>query len=90
MSDIIEIQTAKNSDEWIEEAISKKHIKYYEYKHFHNIQEIGQGSFGKVYRANWKNLKQYLALKSLFNSNNETVKAVTIKAIEHEVSTDYI
>ena len=31
-----------------EEAISKKNIKFYEYKHFSNFQK-------KVYHANWKN-----------------------------------
>ncbi|GBB94540.1 hypothetical protein RclHR1_23780001 [Rhizophagus clarus] len=39
---------------WIEEAIDKKHIKYYEYGNFNNIEKIGSGSFGIVYRANWK------------------------------------
>ena len=37
---------------WIEEAISKNHIKHYEYKEFKNIQEIGTSGFGKFYRAN--------------------------------------
>jgi len=27
---------------WIEEAIAKKHIKFYEYEHFNNIEEIVQ------------------------------------------------
>ena len=78
MSDNIE-----NSNEWInwiEEAISKKHIKYYEYEHFSNIQEVGSGAFGKVYRANWKHFENYLALKSFFNFSN-----VIIKEIVHEV-----
>jgi len=47
---------------WIEEAIIKKHIKYYEYDRFSNIQEIGSGGFGKVFRVNWKNFEQHLAL----------------------------
>ncbi|CAB4479845.1 unnamed protein product [Rhizophagus irregularis] len=38
---------ANNSINWIEESISKNHIKYYEYKYFNNIQEIGTGCFGK-------------------------------------------
>ncbi|CAB5216210.1 unnamed protein product [Rhizophagus irregularis] len=33
---------------WIEEAISKKHIRYYEYEYFSNIQEIGVGGFELV------------------------------------------
>ncbi|EXX66379.1 uncharacterized protein OCT59_024435 [Rhizophagus irregularis] len=59
---------------WIEEAIAKKHIKYYEYKYFKNIQEIGIGSFGKVYRAKWKDLPKYFALKSLLNIDEEAIK----------------
>ncbi|EXX65642.1 uncharacterized protein OCT59_024043 [Rhizophagus irregularis] len=71
---------ANNSINWIEESISKNHIKYYEYKYFNNIQEIGTGCFGKVYRANWKNSEQYLALKSFFNLDN-----ITIKELIHEL-----
>jgi hypothetical protein len=49
-----EIQLDNNSDKLInliEEAISRKHIKYYEYKHFHNIKKIGNDTLGKVYHA---------------------------------------
>ena len=73
------MQNKENTNEWInwiEEAITKKHIKYYEYDRFSNIQEIGSGAFGKVFRANWKNSEQYLALKSFFNLNNITVKEI--------------
>ncbi|PKY60047.1 hypothetical protein RhiirA4_550541, partial [Rhizophagus irregularis] len=58
MSNNAELELVSNTNDWnkwIEEAISKKLIKYYEYKQFYNIQEIGSGGFGKVYRANWKN-----------------------------------
>ena len=75
----IEMQDTENTSEWIdwiEEAITKNHIKYYEYDHFSNIQEIGSGAFGKVFRANWKNHEQHLALKSFFNLNNITVKEI--------------
>ena len=74
-----EMQAAKNQDEWIswiEEAISKKHIKYYKYKDFHNVQIIGHGHFGKVYRANWKNSHKYIVLKSFFGLNNTVVKEI--------------
>ena len=77
-------KVAENSNEWInwiEEAISKNHIKYYEYEHFSNIQEIGCGAFGKVYRANWKNSHRYLALKSFFNLNGITVKEIVKEVI---------
>jgi hypothetical protein len=76
-------QATENQNEgisWIEKAISNNHIKYYEYKNFRNIQKIGHGNFGNVYRANLKNLEQYLVLKSFFNFDN-----ITVKEIVHEV-----
>ncbi|EXX57522.1 Ste7p [Rhizophagus irregularis DAOM 197198w] len=59
---------------WIDEAIAKKHIKHYEYKYFKNIQEIGIGGFGKVYRAKWKKSPKYFALKSLLNIDEGAIK----------------
>jgi len=79
------METSKNLNEFIEKYISSNNIKYFEYNHFSNFQKIGSGSFGKVYRANWKNSKQYLALKSFHNFNNATVKEIV-----HEVITKYI
>ena len=84
MSNNIELEATENPNEWInwvEEAISKNHIKYYEYKHFNNIKEIGSGGFGKVYRANWKNPYSYLALKSLSNLSDTTVKELVHEVI---------
>ena len=66
--------------DWIEDGISKKHIKYYERENFSNIQEIGSGGFGRVYRANWKSSHRFLALKSFFNFDY-----ITAKEIVHEV-----
>src|SRR5947208_1851227 len=66
--------------DWIEESLSKKHIKYYDYKYFKDIKEIGSGNFGKVHRATWKNSCQYLALKSFYN-----LDIITIKELVHEV-----
>ena len=72
-----------NSNEWInwiEDAITKNFLKYYEYNHFSNIQEIGSGNFGKIYRANWKDTHSYLALKS-FNFSNITVREIVREVI---------
>ena len=75
----IELEVTGNSNEWInwiEDAISKNYFKYYEFKNFNNIQEIGSGSFGKVYRAKWKNSEQYFALKTFKTINDTTVKNI--------------
>ncbi|RIA87128.1 hypothetical protein C1645_777972 [Glomus cerebriforme] len=73
------MQDIKNSNEWIswiESAIAKEYFKYYEYRHFSNIQEIGSGEFGKVFRSNCKDLKEYLVLKSFYKLNNTTTKEI--------------
>ena len=70
------MQPSENSNEWIEEAIAKDYFKYYEYKYFSNIQKIGSGGFGIVYRANWKNLEQHFALKSFVKPDDITVKEI--------------
>ncbi|POG64544.1 kinase-like domain-containing protein [Rhizophagus irregularis DAOM 181602=DAOM 197198] len=72
------MQNNENINEWtnwIEEAIIKQHIKYYEYENFKNVQEVGSGAFGKVFRANWKNFG-HLALKSFYNLNDITLKEI--------------
>ena len=76
-------KVAEDSNEWInwiEEAISKKHMKYYEYKDFYNVEQVSNGKSSKVYRANWKNSKQYFALK-LYNLDNATVKEIVSEVI---------
>jgi hypothetical protein len=83
MSNNTEFKVTDNSNEWInwiEESIANKQIKYYDYKHFNNIQEIGFGSFGRVCRASWKSSQSYLALKSFVNFN------ITAKEIVNEVT----
>ena len=73
------MQTPDNSNEWVnwlEEAITKDYFKHYEYKYFNNVQKIGSGGFGIVYRANWKNSEQYLALKSFSKLDDVTVKEI--------------
>ncbi|GET04684.1 kinase-like domain-containing protein [Rhizophagus clarus] len=50
------------------------------------LSQIGAGSFGKVYRANWKTLENYLVLKSFFNLDIITMKEIVRELkIQHEV-----
>ncbi|EXX67475.1 uncharacterized protein OCT59_020687 [Rhizophagus irregularis] len=59
---------------WLDEAINKEHIKYYKYDQFNNVKIIGSGGFGKVFRANWKNTGNILALKEF--KYNTAVKEI--------------
>ncbi|CAB4477935.1 unnamed protein product [Rhizophagus irregularis] len=73
------MQVTENTNEWInwiEESVSKEYYRFYERAHFSNIQIVGTGRFGKVYRANWKNSGKYLALRSFFNLDDVTAKEV--------------
>ena len=69
---------------WIEEAVDKEYYRFYEHEHFSNIKIIGNGGFGKVFRADWRNSEQCFALKSFFNLNNDTAKEIV-----HEVLLNY-
>jgi hypothetical protein len=84
MSDNKKIQDTENTNEWInwiEEAIIKEHLNYYEYDHFKDVQEIGTGGFGKVYCASWKKSRKQFALKSFFDINNVTMKEIVCEVI---------
>lgn len=54
---------------WLE---SNENVKYFEYTDFKNLKSIGKGSYGSVFRANWKNSDQVFALKS-FNNDETTL-----------------
>ncbi|GBC00451.1 hypothetical protein RclHR1_03860016 [Rhizophagus clarus] len=70
---------------WIEEAVSKNHIKHYEYNNFKNIQEIGTGGFGKVYRTNEEIHNNFeLQLEVTFHNNIINFYGVTISDYENQ------
>ena len=60
---------------WLEDAIKKEHINYYEYDQFNNIRKIGTGAFSVVYRANWKRTGKIFALKA-FKSEKTAFKEI--------------
>ncbi|CAB4479842.1 unnamed protein product [Rhizophagus irregularis] len=52
-----------------------------------DIQEIDSGSYGKVYRASWKNSQGYLALKSFYDLNNTIAKEIIHEfKLQHQVN----
>ncbi|CAG8840261.1 20474_t:CDS:1, partial [Racocetra persica] len=64
-----------SSDELIQKFLIEGHIKFYEYTRFKDIELIGEGGHGKVYRATLKNNEITVALKS-FKCNNVTIKEI--------------
>ena len=54
-----------STNEWIDKKIKDGDIHYFEYNEFSNLEEVGQGAFGVVYRADWKNCGVKVALKTL-------------------------
>jgi hypothetical protein len=73
MTNIFDSSNSKNTDmdewvQWIEEEISKCYIKYYEYNEFQNIQCVGSGAFGKVFKANLRSSNTVIALKSFIDN----------------------
>ncbi|CAB4376453.1 unnamed protein product [Rhizophagus irregularis] len=67
-----------DTNEWaqlIEDAITKNYINYHDYNEFQNLQHIGSGVFGKVYRATWESQETVVALKS-FEFNNHVTKEI--------------
>jgi serine/threonine protein kinase len=49
---------------WINNGIAEGYINYHNYNEFKNIQRIGFGAFGNVYRATWESSNTVVALKS--------------------------
>ncbi|CAB5381706.1 unnamed protein product [Rhizophagus irregularis] len=91
MSDNTGFKSIAESNEWVkwinEAVTAKDYIKSYERKHFSDIQEIGSGSYGKVYRASWKNSQGYLALKSFYDLNNTIAKEIIHEfKLQHQVN----
>ncbi|KAF0553908.1 kinase-like domain-containing protein [Gigaspora margarita] len=56
------------SDDLVQKYINEEHFKFYEYSHFKDVKLLGEGEYGKVYRAIFMNNELIVALKS-FRSN---------------------
>ncbi|RGB27446.1 hypothetical protein C1646_769091 [Rhizophagus diaphanus] len=74
---------------WLERSIDDENIKLYEYSDFKNIQPIGSGSYGIVYRVNWKSSNHLFALKSFVNNNDEQTLREVIKELKLHRSVNY-
>ncbi|CAB4427236.1 unnamed protein product [Rhizophagus irregularis] len=59
---------------WLEKSIADEYLNYYEYSEFKSLKPIGNGSFGSIVRANWKNTGNFFAIKAFKNNCNTTLK----------------
>ena len=78
MSVKTDIKEASFYMDWLEKSITDEYFNHYEYSELKDLQYIGEGSFGKIMRANWKS-NHFFALKSFKNDK------VTLKEIVNEV-----
>ena len=70
--------------DWLERSITDGYISNYEYSEFKNIQLLGNGSFGNVVRANWKNTDTILALKFFYKQTSTSTSSL-YKEVVNEV-----
>ena len=66
---------------WIKIGIAEEYINYHDYGEFRNIQRIGYGAHGQVYRATWENSNTVVALKC-FEYDNVVMKEVVNEVIK--------
>ncbi len=64
--------------QWFKDGIANEYINYHDYNEFQNIERIGIGGFGEVYRADWESLNIVVALKSLKDGSNFMTNEVGI------------
>ncbi|PKK75596.1 hypothetical protein RhiirC2_845872 [Rhizophagus irregularis] len=67
--------------QWIKDGIANEYINYHDYNEFQDMERIGVGGFGNVYRANWKSLNTVISLKSSIKGDD------IMKEIVNEVIT---
>ncbi|GBC05823.1 hypothetical protein RclHR1_06450001 [Rhizophagus clarus] len=75
------IKKQSSGKKWIEEKIKNEYVHYFEYDNFSQIDKIGSGSFGEVYKASLAN-RGLVALKMIFNEHLNIEDDVINKFIE--------
>ncbi|RIB28974.1 kinase-like domain-containing protein, partial [Gigaspora rosea] len=63
------------SEDLIQKCLVEGQVKFYEYTRFKDIELIGEGGYGKVYRAIFKDNEITVALKS-FKGNHVSIKEI--------------
>ncbi len=66
---------------WLQEAIDNEHINYQKYSTFENIEKIGHGAMGKVYKATSSCFQKTVALKKFKDSSDFTINEIINEVI---------
>ncbi|PKY55767.1 hypothetical protein RhiirA4_448493 [Rhizophagus irregularis] len=72
--------------QWIKDGIDNEYINYHDYNEFQDMECIGVGGFGNVYRANWKSSDTVVALKSLTNGKDSMKEVVNEIKLMHRIN----
>src|ERR1700722_12448502 len=76
--------TSLNECEWIDMKIKDEDINYFEYNEFSNVETAGEGAFGIVTKADWKNGGIKIALKRI-RANNPSINKNNMNKFLKEV-----
>ena len=76
------MESTKN---WLEKAIEEGHINFHAYDKFSDVEAVGKGAFGEVYKASWNNRGMVVALKSLLGTFTEGVDSNIFNEFINEV-----
>ncbi|CAG8517423.1 15979_t:CDS:2 [Funneliformis mosseae] len=77
----------KKDKNWLESQIQENHIKCIAYSEFSDLNIVGEGGSGSVYKASWKSRRMIVALKFFKSDANdqETDKTPWKEFIREEV-----
>jgi serine/threonine protein kinase len=64
----------KDNKDWLEAQIEANSIKSFNHAEFSNIEKVGEGGYGNVYKAYWKSRRMTVALKALKTISDETTR----------------
>ena len=70
-------------NEWIDIKIKDGDINYFEYSEFSNLEKVGEGAYGIVNKADWRNGGIKIALKIL--KSNSTINKDNLNKFLKEV-----
>ncbi|CAG8673333.1 11912_t:CDS:1, partial [Ambispora gerdemannii] len=71
-----------NANKWLETAISENQIKFFDYKGFIDINVIGHGAFGEVYKSKLKKDGRTFAMKCLYIKKGQSKENSCIQFIK--------